>query len=183
MPSLPEGLTIRPERSDDGAAIRAVLAAAFGSDVEADLVDRIRASPEYVAETALVAVVGDGTVVGHVMISHALIRNDEGERPISMLSPLAVLPAHQGRGIGSALVRAALAAADERGEPIVVLEGNPAFYGRLGFEHAEVHGIRLPLPTWAPSEAGQVVRLRSYHADAAALRGSVIYPVAFDGLG
>jgi GNAT superfamily N-acetyltransferase len=93
------------------------VARAFGSDAEALLVDRIRDAPEYVPEMALVAVVG-GDVAGHVMISGALLRGAAGERPIVMLSPLAVDPAHRRRGIGSALVRAALAVADGRGEPI-----------------------------------------------------------------
>ncbi len=181
MEPLPESLEIRPESPDDHEAIRRVVAAAFGSDVEADLVDRIRASPEYVAEGALVAA-DDGTVVGHVMISHALLRNDDGERRISMLSPLAVLPSHQRRGIGAALVRSALHAADDRGEPLVVLEGSPVLYGRLGFEPATPLGIEIPLPGWAPPEAAQVARLRAYDADDPTLRGRVLYPAAFDGL-
>ena len=39
---------IRPETPDDFARVAEVVAAAFGSDVEADLVERIRASPEFV---------------------------------------------------------------------------------------------------------------------------------------
>lgn len=93
-----------PESPDDYAAIRRVVAAALGSEAEAILVGRIRASPEYVPEMALVAEIGD-ELVGHVMISGAVIRNVDGERRISMLSPLAVVPSRQREGIGSALVR------------------------------------------------------------------------------
>ena len=174
-------MIIRPEQPADHPAIRRVVAAAFGSDVEADLVDRIRASPEYVAEMALVAEV-DGEVAGHVMISGATLNHSLGPRPIVMLSPLAVEPAAQGRGIGGALVRAALTIADRRGEPIVVLEGSPHYYSRFGFEHSLHHGIELPLPHWAVSEAGQVMRLSSFDPDDATLRGTVVYPAAFDGL-
>jgi putative acetyltransferase len=178
-------IVIRAEAPADYGAIRTIVAAAFNSDVEALLVDRIRASPEYVAEMALVAVM-DGEIVGHVMISGALIRrhDDEGggERRISMLSPLAVAPAHQRTGVGSELVRTALAIADERGEPLVILEGSPAYYGRLGFEHAARHGIEIHLPDWAPAEAAQVMRLSAYDPDDPSLRGEVVYPAAFDGL-
>lgn len=172
---------IRTESPDDHEAIRQLVTAAFGSAVEADLVDRIRASTEYVAEWALVAE-DDGGIAGHVMVSHAILRNADGEREISMLSPLAVLPDRQHSGIGSALVRAVLSAADDRGEPLVVLEGSPVFYGRLGFEHSELYGISIDLPTWAPPDAAQVVRLRAYDPDDPTLRGEVIYPIAFDGL-
>jgi putative acetyltransferase len=181
MGQEPDAVVIRPESPEDHDAIRRLVAAAFGSSTEAQLVDRIRASPEYVAEMALVAQRHD-EVVGHVMISHAVVRNDDGDRQIVMLSPLAVLPEHQGEGIGSALVRSALAVADARGEPLVILEGSPAFYGRLGFEHSVPYGIEIDLPQWAPREAAQVKRLRSFDPDDPTLRGKVIYPTAFDGL-
>jgi len=172
-------IVIRPETARDRAAIRRLVAAAFGSDAEAHLVDRIRASPEHVPEMALVAEVG-GEVVGHVMISHAVLRSDVGDRRVALLSPLAVRPDHQRSGVGSALVRHALARADGLGEPMVVLEGSPTYYGALGFEPADRYGIEIDLPEWAPPDAAQVIPLRSYDPGDPTLRGSVIYPEAFD---
>ena len=174
-------VVIRRESPDDHEAIRQLVAAAFESDVEAQLVDRIRASPEYVPEMALVAEV-EGEIVGHVMVSHAVIRNDDGDRRISMLSPLAVHPEHQRSGIGSTLVGASLSVAEARSEPMVILEGSPAYYGRLGFEHSIRYGIETHLPKWAPPEAAQVMRLSSFDPDDPSLRGTVVYPAAFDGL-
>jgi putative acetyltransferase len=174
-------LVIRPESTEDHDAIRRLVAAAFASEVQAQLVDRIRASPEYVPDMALVAEAGD-EIAGQVMISHAIIRNADSDRRIGMLSPLAVLPEFQGRGVGSALVRASLAVADARGEPIVILEGSPTYYGRFGFEHAIEYGIEIHLPEWAPPEAAQVMRLTAFDPDDATLRGAVVYPAAFDGL-
>ena len=153
MAQMPASVVIRPESDGDHDDIGRVVAAAFGSEVEARLVDRIRASPEYLAGMALVALVGDD-VVGHVMVSQAVISSDDGDRRISMLSPLAVLPGSQRRGIGGALVRAAIAAADARGEAMVVLEGSPHYYRRFGFEPADRYGITIHLPEWAPPEGG-----------------------------
>ena len=116
------------------------------------------------------------------MISHALIRSATGDRHIAMLSPLAVLPTRQGAGVGKALVAAALNIADARGEPLVVLEGSPSYYGRLGFEFAVPYGIEIHLPDWAPPEAAQVFRLRAFDPSDRSLRGAVVYPAAFDGL-
>jgi len=172
---------IREEQAADHAAIRSVVVAAFGSEAEGDLVDRIRASPEYVPEMALVAV-ADGTIVGHVMVSGAILRSDLGDRPIVMLSPLAVVPDRHRTGVGGALIRAAVAVADRRGEPLVVLEGSPTYYGRFDFVPAAEHGITIDLPDWAPAEAAQVRLLSSYDADDASLRGHVVYPAGFDGL-
>lgn len=171
-------LTIRPERPEDHDAIAAVVAAAFGSPVEARLVERIRASDEYRPSLALVAE-HDGAVVGHVMVSDAELHTPDGVRRLTMLSPLAVAPDHQKDGIGGDLVRTVCGLADEAGEALVVLEGSPTYYGRFGFEPSATYGIRLPIPDWAPPEASQVLWLGEVDP---AMTGDVVYPSAFDGL-
>ena len=162
-------------------AIHDVVSAAFHPGNEADLAPLIRDSQRYAADMELVAIEND-EIVGHVMVSGASITNDVGDTsPIAMLSPLAVLPAHQRRGIGGTLVRAVSEIAERRGEPMIVLEGDPAYYSQFGFEPAANLGISMPLPDWATPEAAQVLRLATYDPDDAALRGSVTYPPAFDG--
>ena len=113
------------------------------------------------------------------MISYVGLLDGDTEHRIASLSPLAVAPDAQRRAIGSALVREVTARADARGEPLVVLEGSPVFYGRLGFEHCVPHGIEITLPSWAPPEAAQMMRLRTYDPS---LRGRVVYPPAFDAV-
>lgn len=98
----------------------------------------------------------DAEVVGHVMIRYATLHAHGAERRIEMLSPLAVDPAFQRQSIGSALVRKVTAEAHAGDEPLVVLEGSPRFYRRLGFEHALLYGIEITLPSWAPPEAAQI---------------------------
>jgi putative acetyltransferase len=111
------------------------------------------------------------------MISYAAIEDGHTRSRVALLAPLAVVPGFHGRGVGSALVSRVTALADERGEPVVVLEGSPVFYGRLGFEYSVPYGIYLPIPSWAPPEASQVIRLRNYTTS---IRGKVVYPAAFD---
>jgi putative acetyltransferase len=168
-------VTIRPEQSGDRHPIADVVAAAFGSSAQARLVEAIRDSPNFVPELSLVAEV-EGRIVGHVMVSFVAIHDDERQHRVACLSPLAVAPASQGRGIGSALVREVTTRADDRGEPCIILEGSPKFYGRLGFEHSVPRGIHIALPSWAPPEAAQVLRLRNYDAS---IRGRVVYPPVF----
>ena len=181
--SEPLDVLIRPETAVDHEQVAEVVTRAFGSPAEARLVDAIRMSDEYIAELALVAVVDDSDgarVVGHVMISRCQLVDATSESAIVMLSPLAVDPDHHGKGVGGRLVRTVASLADERSEPLVVLEGDPRYYSRFGFEAASGHGIELPLPDWAPGEAAQVLRLTH---DDPNLRGRVIYPASFDVLG
>lgn len=174
--AAPSDVSIRAERPEDQRAIFAVVEAAFGSAIEARLVDLIRDSPNFVPELSLVAEV-DGSIVGHVMVSHVALHDGDEQHRVCSLAPLAVAPEFHGRGVGGALVRAVAARVDERGEPLIVLEGSPAYYSRFGFESSVAHGIRITLPEWAPAEAAQVLRLRN---DDPAIRGLVVYPPAFD---
>ncbi len=172
---------IRPFTPGDADAVRRVVSAAFRPGNEAELVERIRASDLYVAAMELVAVDGE-EIVGHVMVSGTSITNDSGSTStISMLSPLAVAPERHHHGIGGALVMAVSEIADRLGEALIVLEGNPSYYRRFGFEPAASLRIDMPLPDWAPLEAAQVLRLSSYDPNDARLRGRVAYPPAFDG--
>jgi putative acetyltransferase len=174
--SVSADVTIRAETPEDQRAIFGVVEAAFDSAIEARLVDLIRDSANFIPDLSLVAEL-DGTIVGHVMVSFVALHDVETRHRICSLAPLSVAPEFQGRGVGSALVRAVAERVDERGEPLIVLEGSPAYYGRFGFESSVAHGIRITLPEWAPPEAAQVLRLRNY---APLVRGLVVYPAAFD---
>jgi len=169
---------IRLEEPSDFDAVHELVRAAFESDVEACLVRTIRSDPCYRPQMSFVAVDRDETV-GHVMLDGCWVRNGAGEWPIVMLSPLAVRPSHQGRGIGTALIDEAVSAADKAGEPLVVLEGSPTYYGARGFVFAGDLGLTLPIPDWAPREAAQVRPLTAYDANDPRLRGAVIYPPPF----
>lgn len=174
-------MRIRPEKPSDFAAIATVVQRAFESDVEPRLIEAIRADACYRPELALVAEDDVGNVVGHVMISHADLRDDERgtTQRIAMLSPLAVAPDKQRQGIGSALVREVTARADALGDRVVVLEGSPRYYPRFGFVDCRTLGITIHLPDWAPPDAGQAFPLTAYDPS---LRGTLVHPPPFDGL-
>ncbi len=171
-------LVIRQERPDDTLAVRELVDAAFSVPdgaphaAEAVLLDGLRADGDLLPELTLVAEL-EGAVVGQVTCSRARM----GERGSVGLGPIAVRPDLQGQGIGSALVAAVLATAEQRGEPAVVLLGDPGYYGAFGFETAADHGIVSPGP-W-PARYFQVRRLRAWRAE---LAGPFRYAPAFDRL-
>ena len=168
---------VTPERVEDHIAIRQVVRDAFAHHQRvADLVELIRASPQYRPELSLVAKL-DHQVVGHVMLSHTdLVEADGTRHRVLTLSPLSVAPAVQGNGIGGRLVLDVVARADALGEPLVVLEGSPAYYTRFGFVPAVQHGISIELPSWAPPEAAMVRPLAAYRHE---VKGHVDYPPYF----
>lgn len=172
-------VVVEPERDADALGVDTVVRRAFHThETVGDMVAAIRTSPQYEPDLALVARQGDD-VVGFVMISRAALTADDGtERDVLTLSPLAVDPAHEREGIGSALVRAVLDAAEARTDlpRLVTLEGSPIFYGRLGFRFAPDHGVTFDLPDWASPEGAQVFLLSGHDP---ALRGRVTYPPAF----
>lgn len=89
-----------------------------------------------------------------------------------MLSPLSTAPGLQGRGIGTALVTAAVSASAARGGPALFLEGSPAFYGRRGFTRASAHGFE-PASRRTPDAAFQVVLHDGFGEW---MTGRVVYP-------
>ncbi|MFF3445139.1 GNAT family N-acetyltransferase [Streptosporangium sp. NPDC002721] len=131
----------RPETGADLAAIRAVNLAAFPTPEEADLVEALRADPAaWIPGLSWLAQAPDGTVAGFALLTRCHV----GDAPALTLGPCAVLPGHQGRGAGSAAVRAALGAARERGENLVLVLGHATYYPRFGFAPASGHAIRAP---------------------------------------
>ena len=136
---------IRREIPADIAPIDAVTAAAFleashTSHTEQFIVAALRAAGAL--SVSLVAE-AEGDVVGHVAVSPVTI--SDGTIGWYGLGPISVLPAWQGRGVGSSLMRAALEALREMGAAGCVVLGEPTYYGRFGFR-AEPGLVLLDIP-------------------------------------
>ena len=106
------------------------------------LVERIRASENYIPELAVVAV-DDSGVLAHTMLSWVGLENSSRERILN-LSPMSVRPDRQRQGVGSQLIGAVLERAEAAGEPAVMVEGIPEYYPRFGFERASTLGFVAP---------------------------------------
>jgi putative acetyltransferase len=177
-------MLVRRERVPDAQAVHALHRAAFSGPVrpdappgdgraEAELVDRLRSDGDLVPECCLVAEL-DGVLAGHVAMSRATVGGLPG---VVGLGPLGVLPALQGRGVGSALVHATLAAADALGMRGVVLLGHADYYPRFGFEPAADHGVTPPRDWGRP-----FFQLRRLESWGAGMRGEFRYAPAFEAL-
>ena len=126
-------MEIRDEAAEDAATISALVTEAFAaalhsSGTEAAIVERLRNA----GALSISLVAEDDTIIGHVAISPVGIGAAPGWFG---LGPLAVRPESQNRGVGAALIRAALERLQIMGAQGCVVLGEPEYYGRFGFVH------------------------------------------------
>ena len=127
---------IRLERPADVEAIREIHLSAFPTPVEADLVDRLRAD----GDLSLSVVVAENGVIGHLAFSPVVIGGGEPVRAYA-LGPVGVAPDHQSRGLGAAMIRYGLERLQKGGEQLVLLLGDPNYYGRFDFTLETAAGL------------------------------------------
>ncbi len=130
-------MLIRAEKENDRDAVHTVNVSAFETPSEADSVDALREQAQPVV--SLVAE-DDGEVVGHIMFSPVSLSGSP-KLKVMGLAPMAVAPKHQGKGIGSAMVRAGLEQCRNLGFAAVVVLGHPKYYPRFGFLPSSRFGI------------------------------------------
>lgn len=164
---------VRPEQPQDYAAVYQINAQAFEGNVEAQLVEAVREAAQPLI--SLVAVV-DGDVVGHILFSPVTVGEGEAATQAMGLGPMAVLPDHQNKGIGSQLIQAGLQACRQMGEPVVFVLGHEDYYPRFGFEPAASKGLRYQSPQFDPYF--MVIELRDGALNGR--KGYVTYHPAFD---
>jgi putative acetyltransferase len=167
-------VTVRRMRVEEFSTARRVAVAAFDDPQIGELLDLLRRSWAWDEEAAFVAVLDD-EIVGYVQYTHAIVDSPERLVPVLLLSPLGVAREHQSRGIGSRLVASSLDALRDHDEPLVFLEGHPAFYPRFGFEPAAELGFVAP-SVRIPREAFMVQRRAGYQPW---MTGTLVYPDAF----
>lgn len=167
------GVEIRPEQDAERTPIRAVHQSAFGRDDECRLVDVLRDAGVVIAS---IVAVEDDRVVGHALFSQVWIDSECGSSSIASLAPIAVLPGHQHRGIGGALMRRGIAVCRDAGYGALIVVGHPAYYPQFGFAADAVAHLE------SPYAGGAFMGLDLRPGFLASMRGTVRYPAAFADL-
>ena len=134
---------IRHEVPGDAAAIRVVNEEAFGTPLEAEIVDVLRTA---CADRLSLVAERDGAIVGHILFTPVEIAAADGPCRGYGLAPMAVRRAWQRRGVGSALVTEGTRRLREAGASFVLVIGHPDYYPRFGFERASRYGVRCVWP-------------------------------------
>jgi predicted N-acetyltransferase YhbS len=134
-------IIISSERPQDEPAIQGLEERAFGPGRYARTAFRLRENNPHDPDLSFVARVST-LVVGSIRLSHIRI----GAAPALLLGPLTVDPAFRSRGLGRRLIDAALQAARAHDHQVVLLVGDEAYYGRMGFKRANPAKVMLPGP-------------------------------------
>lgn len=168
-------MEIREQRPEDLDEVLALTRLTFGDEGdEVAAIVRLQVEEPVYGSRGWIALDGD-RIIGHVALTDGWIDAVRRLVSVPVLSPLTVHPQHQGSGIGGALIAYAVAAADAAGAPAVVLEGDPGYYSRHGFEATVDRGVLRP-STAIPEAAFQWVRLTAYEPW---MRGRFVYPDLF----
>jgi putative acetyltransferase len=159
-PASPAALTFIPLEREQPSAIAHLFRAAFsdadgpeegqrvGALVE-DLARDLSATDQALGKAEILGFGAsrDHDLIGAIFFSRLHFNEST---PVMLLAPVAVSTAHQNQGIGQALIRHGLEALRQTGIRLVLTYGNPAFYGKLGFEPLAVEQIQAPLPLSMP---------------------------------
>lgn len=130
------------------ADIEALLDAAFGPDRHGRVAYRLRAGATAIPALSFAAHDAHGQLVGTLQSWPVALATPGGARvELVMVGPVAVLPDHQGKGIGKALMDALVAAADAGAADAMMMIGDPEYYGRFfGFTADATGGWRIDGP-------------------------------------
>lgn len=146
-----ENITVRLEEEKDYRKAEEITRAAFnypdrimrgqiGCPYEHWMVHELR-HRDGIPELSLVAQLKDGTIVGHIICSKAVVRTESCELPVLNFGPLSVQPEYQRQGIGKALILAMIEKAKKLDYGAILFFGRPEYYPQFGFKEAGIYGI------------------------------------------
>lgn len=94
-----------------------------------------------IPELSLVAQLENGTIVGHIICSNAVVRKAEQVLPVLNFGPLSVLPEYQRQGVGRTLVHKMIESAKKLDYGAILFFGRPEYYPQFGFKESVAYGI------------------------------------------
>jgi len=144
-------MNIRHFQKTDLDSILTVIETAFSDEenkVIMNLVQELHQETSSPSIKSLVAEV-DNEMIGYVSFSPIFLKSDSSVSGY-ILAPLAISPEHQKQGIGSSLIKSGIDILTQDGAGVLLVYGDPAFYGRFGFNEEIGRTFTPPYPLEYP---------------------------------
>ena len=111
----------------------------IGCPFEHWMVNELRRRDGY-TDLSIVATINE-EIVGHIICSKAEVRCEDKVLPVLNIGPISVLPEHQRKGVGKALIYEMIDRARQLGHGAILFWGRPEYYPQFGFVAASGYGI------------------------------------------
>ncbi|MCP3662227.1 MAG: N-acetyltransferase [Gammaproteobacteria bacterium] len=86
-------------------------------------------------------------IIGTIIFTRMTFESDDNA---FLLSPVAILTNHQGKGVGQKLIKFGIQRLKEKGVKLVFTYGDPDFYSKVGFRHISEKIAKAPLELTQP---------------------------------
>lgn len=144
QPAVVPALTIAIENEGDIAARELLLARAMGPKWKKKSSQKLRRGRRPSEGLSFVARDAEGRLVGTVRLWD--VSMGAGGPAALLLGPLAVDPSLKGAGVGSALMKHAVAEVERLGHRVILLVGDAGYYARFGFSARNTGNLAMPGP-------------------------------------
>ena len=138
-------MNIRLAQETDLDSILKVIETAFSDEENKVIINFVQELSREVTNPSIKSLVAeiDNQVIGYVSFSPIFLKSDSGISGY-ILAPLAVSPEHQKTGVGSNLIKSGINMLTKDGVGVLLVYGDPAYYGRFGFKEEIGHSFVPP---------------------------------------
>ena len=128
-------MNIRLAQETDLDSILKVIETAFSDEENKLIMNLVVELSEETTSPSIKSLVDevDNQIIGYVSFSSIFLKSDSSISGY-ILAPLAVAPKHQKKWIGSNLIKSGIDMLTENGVGVVLVYGDPDYYGRFGFK-------------------------------------------------
>ena len=144
QPAVVPALTIAIENEGDIAARELLLARTMGPKWKKKSSQKLRRGRRPSEGLSFVARDAEGRLAGTVRLWD--VSMGVGGPAALLLGPLAVDPSLKGAGVGSALMKHAVAEVERLGHRVILLVGDAGYYARFGFSARNTGNLAMPGP-------------------------------------
>ncbi|MEN3088757.1 MAG: N-acetyltransferase [Staphylococcus pseudoxylosus] len=174
-------MEIRTIKRNDYSKVKELIINSFtnsdnGYEGEAELVDKIRLTKEYIPELEIVALEKD-TIVGHALLSEVYLNNNDEQYVGLVLAPIEVNPNYQNLGVGNKMMEEVERRAIACCYGFISIMGWPNYYSKFGYKPASYFKIYPPFEG-IPDEAFMIKAIKNKFLDDKS--GTINYTSAFE---